>query len=123
MPSQRLPVLQDVVSFIIGYFDEYAEEAPDVAPESVAWRVRRRRYGWQIDTQPSSGELLLGPGPLIVDGRTGDYWRTSSSPVDVFGEPGVLGWSQLTSRRLFEQWRRERGLPDGNILRGATHIE
>ena len=95
----------------------------DFDPDSVAWRVRQCRYGWEIDTQPSSGELLLGPGPLIIDGRTGDYWKTSSNPSDVFGGSGALGWSELKSRRLFEQWKHERAGPDGNIFDADAPIK
>ncbi|QYH34588.1 GIY-YIG nuclease family protein [Salinibacterium sp. M195] len=118
-PLQSPPAMKDIVEFIFRYFDDDADVNPEVDPDSVAWRVRRRSYGWEIDTQPNSGALLLGPGPLIIDGRTGDYWETSSSPLDVFGGSGALGWSELKSRHLFDQWKQGRSVPDGSIFNGA----
>lgn len=107
-PALPAPTSDDVISFVARYFDEDRVTA--------AGRLRRRRYGWQIDTQPVTGELLLGSGPLIVDGYTGDYWETSSSPWDVFGDSGSLGWSELKSRSLFEQWKSEKPWTSGNVI-------
>jgi len=107
-PVATAPDQVDVVRFVASYFDEDESTA--------ATRLRRRRYGWDVDTQPTNGELLLGPGPLLIDGRSGDYWRTSSSPGDVFGDLGKLGWSELKTRSLFEQWKDQRRGPDGNVF-------
>jgi hypothetical protein len=108
-----------VIAFARAEFAE-GEEAQD--------RLKSRRYGWQIETQPRASDngappvLLLGPGPRIVDRHTGYYWRTSSSPSDVFGDgDGALGWSELSSRALFDQWRTTTAdYPDGNIRDAQT---
>ena len=95
----------------------------DEGPEAIS-RLRRRRFGWEINTQSRyfiDGEetwlLAFGEGPLIVDRHTGNYWRTSSNPVAVFGDgAGQLGYAELATRALFEQWRSQQGGPcEGNI--------
>lgn len=95
----------------------------DEGPGAIS-RPRRRRFGWDVDAQSRcfiDGEetwlLAFGEGPLIIDRHTGDYWRTSSNPVAVFGDgAGLLGYTELTSRAWFDQWLSQQGAPrDGNI--------
>jgi hypothetical protein len=105
----------DVIRFVAEYFEE---DAP-----TAIQRLRPRRYGWEVDTQPMNGELLLGPGPVIIDGKSGDYWETSSSPSDIFGDAGMLGWSELKTQALFERWKDERRAPDGNVLKEMSAAE
>jgi len=105
----------DVIRFVAEYF---GEDAP-----TALQRLRPRRYGWEVDTQPMNGELLLGPGPVIIDRKSGDYWETSSSPSDIFGDAGMLGWSELKTRDLFERWKDERRAPDGNVLEETSAAE
>lgn len=94
-----------VLEFVKKEFDE-GDEATD--------RIRRRPFGWQIDTQPRAyldsldpNLMSLGDGPLLVDSHTGEVWAVSSSPSDVFGDTttNTIGWSQLRTRALFEAWR------------------
>lgn len=95
----------DVLEFVKEEFDK-GEEASD--------RIRRRPFGWQIDTQPRAyldsldpNLMSLGDGPLLVDGHTGEVRAVSSSPSDMFGDTttDTIGWSQLRTRALFEAWR------------------
>lgn len=102
----------DVLCFAKEYFNE---------KEEALSRIRRRRFGWELDTQPRDyldtgdlGMMTIGNGPILIDRHTGDYWQLSSSPPEVFGDgAGRLGYRQLTSRARFEQWR------EGNPITGS----
>ena len=108
----------EVLAFVQAQFEE-GDEASD--------RLRSRRFGWEVDTQPraflvsrDSAQMLLGNGPILIDRHSGDYWFTSSSPWDVFGDGADrLGWPQLTTRAKFERWCEENDLPNWNIHDGA----
>lgn len=108
----------EVLLFVQAQFEE-GDEASD--------RLRSRRFGWEVDTQPrafldgqDSSLMLLGNGPILIDRHSGDYWFTSSNPGAVFGDGADrLGWSQLTTRAKFERWCEENDLPHWNIHDGA----
>jgi hypothetical protein len=104
----------EIVAFARRWFGEGGE---------VADRIRGRRYGWELDTQPREyinsrdfALMTLGNGPILIDRRDGAFWETSSSPGDVFGTDSTPGWSELTSRARFHAWRKfSAGAPSGNI--------
>lgn len=104
----------EVVTFARGWFDEGSE---------VADRIRARRYGWELDTQPREyinsrdfALMTIGNGPILVDRRDGAFWETSSNPGAVFGTDSTPGWSELTSRARFDAWRQSSaGAPSGYV--------
>ena len=108
----------DVREFVKKEFDE-GDEATD--------RIRRRPFGWQIDTQPRAyldsldpNLMSIGDGPLLVDSHTGEVWAVSSNPSDVFGDTATdtIGWSQLRTRALFEAWRAAQFSPAQSVIAG-----
>ena len=103
----------EALAFVQAHFEE-GSEAQD--------RLCRRRYGWEVNTQSREfidsqdpSLLSLGGGPILIDRHSGDYWFTSSCPADVFDDDGGLGWSQLTTRALFEEWCSGDDPSAGNI--------
>jgi hypothetical protein len=75
---------EDVVIFAMCYFNEPRELATK--------RVRKNNWGYFVKNPiPDEwGNILLGPGPIVVHGDSGIYIALSSSPPDMIG-PYSLG--------------------------------
>ncbi|MEV8271901.1 YrhB domain-containing protein [Microbacterium sp. NPDC077184] len=91
--------------------------------EEAHERVEERPWGFTVSTQSraflDTGDeltMLVGGGPYIVDGESGEVWATSSSPLAYYGTDEAPGWSVLDDVETFERWRARRFAGDANVF-------
>ncbi|MET2010569.1 YrhB domain-containing protein [Microbacterium chocolatum] len=91
--------------------------------EEADERVEERPWGFTVSTQSreflDTGDeltMLVGGGPYIIDGESGEVWATSSSPIAYYGAAEDPGWSALDDIETFERWRTRRLAGDANVF-------
>ncbi|GAA0484094.1 YrhB domain-containing protein [Microbacterium aurantiacum] len=91
--------------------------------EEADERVEKQPWGFTVSTQSraflDTGDeltMLVGGGPYIVDGQSGEVWATSSSPVAYYGTDEAPGWSVLDDVETFERWRTHRSAGEANVF-------
>ena len=91
--------------------------------DEVADRVARRPWGYTVSPQSraflDSGDpmtMIVGSGPYVVDGESGEVWRTRSSPGEYHGDGTRPGYGGLDDVDAFLVWRRGRSPGIANVL-------
>lgn len=59
---------------------------------------------------------LVGSGPFIVDGESGEVWQTGSGPMEHGGDGTRPGYGGLVDIDAFPAWRRRRSPGVANVL-------
>lgn len=115
MTDAELEVTSDVVR-------EWTRRAFDEGREADE-RVETKPWGFTISRQSrvylDTGDvltMLIGSGPYIVDGETGEVWATGSDPISHSGDERTIGYANLHDRQTFQRWRRGRIPGVANVL-------
>lgn len=91
--------------------------------EEAHERVKARPWGFTVSRQSraylETGDILtalVGSGPYIVDGESGEVWTTGSNPAEMNGADQHPGWGTLDDIDTFVRWRARRHPGVGNVL-------
>src|SRR6478736_4099055 len=115
MTDAELEVTSDVVR-------EWTRRAFDEGREADE-RVETKPWGFTISRQSraylETGDvltMLIGSGPYIVDGGSGEVWATGSDPISHSGDERTVGWAALDDAETFRRWRLRRLPGVANVL-------
>lgn len=91
--------------------------------EEAHERVTIRPWGFTVSRQSraylETGDILtmlVGGGPFIVDGESGEVWTTGSNPAEMIGDAQRPGWGALDDVDTFVRWRTRRYPGVANVL-------
>lgn len=115
MANAELEVTYDVVrAWTRREFDEGPEADDRVVATPWGFTIMRQSRAF-LDTGDVL-TMLIGSGPFIVDGGTGEVWATGSDPISHSGNERVIGYANLHDAQTFQRWRRGRLPGVANVL-------
>ncbi|GAA5206438.1 YrhB domain-containing protein [Microbacterium kyungheense] len=115
MTDAELEVTIDVVrAWTRHEFDEGPEADGRIEATPWGFTITRQSRAY-LDTGDVLA-MLIGSGPYVVDGESGEVWATGSDPISHSGDERTIGYANLHDKETFRRWRRGRLPGVGNVL-------